>query len=157
MQTGWAQFLLLVITISPAVAQEAAAPALPQFPVRMDVAAGKWGADGEQRIVVTLTIQPAHSVFANPTGNEGWAGYEPVLTVTAGNHSREAEITYPVGELREDQLVGNYRVYTGTVSFTALVKRPKGDLKPLQVTVRVRPFNANGCLWPTKSLTKIMP
>jgi hypothetical protein len=157
MRTELAAALLFGAIASPAISQQPTAPGTSQFPVKMHVAAGKPGADGEQHIVVTLTIEPAHYVYANPTGHEAMVGQEPVLTVTANNHPREAKVTYPTGELREDQIIGDFRVYTGTVTFVATVKRPKGEDKPLQVTVGVRPYNAAGCYWSTKSLTKVVP
>jgi hypothetical protein len=122
--------------------------------VKIDVAAEKPNADGEQRIVVTLTIQPTHFVYANPPGHEALVGQEPVLMLTASNHPREAKVIYPAGDLREDADVGDYRVYTGTVTFVALVKPLKDE--PLQVTVRVRPYSAAGCYWSAKSLTKVV-
>jgi hypothetical protein len=127
-----------------------------EFPVKMTATASKPDANGNQQIVVTLTIQKGYHVHANPPRNVDLEGYEVRMKVM-GKNLTEARISYPEGELAGDKAIGTYRIYQGKVTFKADVRRPNRDTEPLLVSVFVRPFDHIGCRWLPRSLKETVP
>lgn len=131
-------------------------PKQPDFPVRLTVEPVKRDGPADQRIVVTLTIENGYHLYANPTGNEDLQP-QTVLTVSSKGKPEVVKITYPKGEVVKNEIVGDYRIYTGTVSLEVITKRVKDDQSPLVIAVRVRPMDHRGCRWPTRALTAEIP
>jgi hypothetical protein len=162
MRSFWAVWPALCVAAVSALPLRAQAPGTPrpregrEFPVTMEVTAARPGADGKQRIVVTLTIKEDHFVFANPPGIEDLVPGQTTLTVTGKSPPRSVKLTYPRGEVVADKLLGDYRIYTGKVRLEALVQRADGDTGPLLVCVRLWPFNrkTHTCNWVPTSLKK---
>ena len=128
----------------------------PAFPVKMEVHPDKREGDSKQRIVVTLIIEKGYHLLANPSGNEDLPSIT-VLTVQSKGQPDVVQVTYPRGEVVKDNIVGDYRIYTGTIKLEALVRRAKGDNQPLSVAVRVRPMDQRGCLWGIRLLSSEVP
>ncbi len=103
--------------------------------------AEKPGADGKQKVVVVLEINAGWHAYANPVGNEGIAQAKTVVTVTAGAKPQSVKVEYPVGKLKKDKLVGDYRYYDGKVEIPVTVQRAKGDTSPLEVSVKYSTCN----------------
>lgn len=131
-------------------------PKPPDFPVRLTVEPVKRDGSADQRIVVTLTIEKGYHLFANPTGNEDLPP-QTVLTVSGKGKPEVVKITYPKGEVVKNAIVGDYRIYTGTVSLEVITKRARDDQSPLVIAVRVLPMDHRGCHWLARSLTAEIP
>jgi thiol:disulfide interchange protein len=69
------------------------------------------------------------------------------VTVT-GKEKLTAKVEYPQGELKKDEIVGDYKVYRGKVTIKATVQRAKDD-DPLKVAVRVQTCSKSKCLLPS--------
>jgi hypothetical protein len=128
-----------------------------EFPVTMDVVAGRRDAEGKQRIVVTLTIKKGHHIYANPTGNRDFDEVKSILRVEGKNIAKDVAITYPKGEVVKDQVIGDFWIYTGKVQMEAVVQRQTDEDAPLTVTVRLYPHNDAGCFWRITLLKKSVP
>jgi hypothetical protein len=126
------------------------------FPVTMAVSAEAPDGDGKQKLTVTLTIGKGYYVFANPPDNEDLDDLRPILRV-AGKNVKGARVTYPRGEVVKDKILGDYRVYRGTVTLEAVVTRPPRDAEPLTVSILLRPFDRSGCRWLPTRLEKRLP
>jgi hypothetical protein len=122
----------------------------PEFPVRLDVEAGKRDDAGKQRIVTTLTIQEGYGLFANPVGNPMFMSYATTLTVTGNLQPDAVKITYPQGQLVEDEITGDYYIYRGVVKLEVEVSRGTANQGPITVNVRVQPWNDHRCFLPRK-------
>jgi len=103
-------------------------------------------ADGRLPVRVTLTIDRAYHLYANPVGNRMLIPSTTVLSFSRGGKPVEAAIVYPKGDLEEDQFTGDYRIYKGTLVLTALVDA--ADAKGLEAAIRVSACNDKGCLQP---------
>lgn len=113
--------------------------------VKVTATAGKAGADGKQRIVVVLEINPGWIVYANPIGDEEFKGLEAVVKVSASQKLESVQVTYPPGQaVKDDILKITYNVYEGKVEIPVTVQRANGDSGRLEVTVRYRPQGKNG-------------
>jgi hypothetical protein len=119
------------------------------FPVKMDAVAEKRGADGKQRLTITLSLDKDFYVFANPPGHEEFISAKTTLQVTGKNPPQSVDITYPKGEEKKVEGLGTLKIYTGKVQIEAVVQRAAGDSEPLLVTVKLQPFNARTmqCRW----------
>jgi hypothetical protein len=125
------------------------------FPVKMEAVADKRGADGKQRIVVTLTLEKDFYAYANPPGDDELVPAQKTLEVAGKNPPKKVTITYPKGE---EMKLGplTLRIYTAKVQLEVVVERAAGDTEPLLVTVTVRPFNRITlmCRWLPTALKK---
>lgn len=141
---------VFAIAVTALLHQKSVRPAK-DYPVRIEATADKPATDGTQRIRVKITIQDGYWMFANPTGNENFLS-ETKLSVAG----KDAKVTYPRGQIVKDEVVGDYNVYRGAVTLEAVVKRAAGE-GPLEIGVRVRPYDRRGCLWRTKTLKATVP
>lgn len=107
----------------------------------------KPGADGQQVVTVTLTIDKGWHIYANPVGQDGLAGSATAVKVTA-KEPPVVKVTYPPGKLVKDKDVGDYKVYEDTVAIKATVQRTAGDKGPLGVEVKFQACNDKSCLLP---------
>jgi hypothetical protein len=140
----------LFAALTAALLQAEPVPPAKKYPIKIEAVAEK-PVEGAQRIRVKVIIQDGYHLIANPSGNEDLPT-RTKMSVT----DKDAKITYPVGQVVKDENVGDYRIYQGTVTFEAVVKRAAGD-GPLEVAVRVRPFDDRGCLWGERTLKASVP
>jgi len=120
----------------------------------MEVSASKRDADGNQKVLVTLTIKKGHYIFAHELGIEDLLPSRTTMTVTGKHAPKKVIISYPKGKVVKDQVLGDYWIYTGKTVLEAAVTRASGDTEPILVTVRVHPFNDRVCNWLPTSLKK---
>ena len=124
--------------------------------VKASATAEKAAADGKQEVVVTLEINKAYHIYANPIGNEDLASNQTTVNVLSGTKKLgSVKVAYPQGELKKDAVVGDYKVYTGKVTIKATVQRDKGDTGPLTVAVDVQACSGAKCLQPSKIMVKV--
>jgi DsbC/DsbD-like thiol-disulfide interchange protein len=108
-------------------------------------ATSKTDAAGKETVTITLTItDPKYHLYANPVGNPDFESNQVVVSLKNGVASK---IIYPAGKVKEDKIVGNYKIYKGTATITAVVKRAKAT-DPLAVEIKVAACDDKSCLVP---------
>ena len=114
----------------------------------------KSGADGKQKVTITITIEDGWHIYANPAGLEDLESVQTKVTITAKSKPEEVKIEYPEGKEIKDKVIGNYKVYEEKATIKATVRRSAGDDSPLEITVKFQACNDKQCLLPaTKTLT----
>jgi thiol:disulfide interchange protein len=112
--------------------------------VKATATASKPDADGKETVTITLTIDPKFHLYANPVGNEDLKSNQVVVSFKKCVTSK---IAYPAGEVKEDKILGDYKIYKGKATITAVVKRAaSGD--PLAVEIKVAACDDKSCLAP---------
>ncbi len=140
-----------------AVALLVAAGPVSAQPIRSDakvkVAAKGVKADGRTTVTITLDVEKGWYVLANQIGNEDLASDKTEVSLSAGDKKVSAKVKYPTGETKTDKLIGDYAIYTGRVTITAVVD----TLGPVEVKVRIRAFRLRGdpCLPPAVIKLKV--
>jgi hypothetical protein len=106
--------------------------------------------EGKQAFTITLTIEKAWHLYANPVGNEKFKGGETSVEVLVGGKKLEAAMVYPKGGTAKDDEGIDYGIYEGTVTIKGTVPRGKeGDLE-VRVSVAACKSGKNGvCLLPS--------
>lgn len=102
--------------------------------VKVQAAAGAIDAQGRQAVNVTFTVDEGWHIYANPAGMENVI--ETTVAAEAQGRAAAVKVDYPPGRLVKDPVLGDYRVYDGTTTITALVQRTPGDAGPLDVVAR---------------------
>ena len=137
----FAALALLVALVVPVSAQPKGSDSV----VKATATASKPDADGKETVTITLTItDPKYHLYANPVGNEDFTSNQVVVSFKNGVTSK---ITYPAGEVEKDKIVGDYKVYNGKATITAVVKRAKAS-DPIEVAVKVQACSKTACLMP---------
>jgi len=116
--------------------------------VKATATADKAGADGKQVVTITLEIDPAYYIYANPVENAVFEPTKTTVTVTGKNKPESVKIDYPPGEVMTLKEAGEYKVYKGKVTIKATVQRARGDSGPLEVNVKVYACDKDSCLPP---------
>jgi thiol:disulfide interchange protein len=113
--------------------------------VKVRATATKPGADGSQTVTIQFDIEPKYHIYANPVGNPDFESNQTKISITSKG-KLDVNIQYPEGELVQDKVVGNYRIYQGKFSVKAIVKRASGATDPLEVSVKVQACTKTSCL-----------
>jgi len=105
--------------------------------------------------VVTLTVEVAKGwhLYANPVGNPDLASSQTVVTFMDGGKAVAAKVVYPEGKVTKDPVVGDYRIYEGTITIKATL--PSVPAGPLEATVAVQTCTETMCLLPAKVKVKV--
>jgi DsbC/DsbD-like thiol-disulfide interchange protein len=122
--------------------------------VKAEVKADKPDASGKQTVSVTLNIDKAWHIYANPVGGDPFL--EPgatKLSFLAGTAKIEdAKVEYPKGK-RVTVKGDSYNVYEDTVTIKATVQRPKDG--PVKLKIKVQACNDSNCLLPGEILVDL--
>jgi hypothetical protein len=114
--------------------------------VKATAKAEKPGADGKQVVSITLEIDKEFHIYANPIGNEDLASNQTTVTLTGKGKLDKVE--YPVGKVKPDKVVGDYKIYKDKVTIKATVQRAKGETGPLEFAVKLMACTETKCLQP---------
>ena len=114
--------------------------------VKTEAKADKIADDGTQTVTVTLTIDKGWHLYANPVGNEDLADNQVVVSLSSKNKLQDVKVEYPEGKVHKDTTVGDYKIYEGTVTIKAKVRRAKDDTEPLDVAVKLQACDKSTCL-----------
>jgi DsbC/DsbD-like thiol-disulfide interchange protein len=136
--------MLLALAASPLVAQAKKSDSV----VKIEATAARPDAAGMQEVTVTLTVDKAYHLYANPVP-EDFPGIPVTLTFTAQAKPADATITYPKGKEINDATIGKYRVYEDKVEIKAKLHRARGDDGPLEMSLKIQACNDRTCLPPT--------
>ena len=91
------------------------------------------GEDGQQLVSITLAIDKGWHIGANQPGE---AGIATQVAITSSSKEEEVQVEYPPGRVIHDSVVGDYRVYEGTVVIKARVHRNPSPGESLPVSVK---------------------
>jgi len=116
--------------------------------VKATATADKAGAGGKQVVNITLEIDPAYYIYANPVDNANFEPSKTAVTITGKNRPESVQVDYPVGEVMTLEGAGEFKVYKGKVTIKATVQRARGDSEPLEVHVKVYACDKDSCLPP---------
>jgi DsbC/DsbD-like thiol-disulfide interchange protein len=116
--------------------------------VKAQARADKPGDDGTQVVTVTLTIDKGWHLYANPVDHPDLVDNQTIVSVSGKNRLQDVKVEYPAGHVVKDKTVGDYKVYQGTMTIKASVRRAKGDSGPLDVSVRLQACSDTTCLAP---------
>ncbi len=122
--------------------------------VKIEAAAEKADADGNQVVTLTISINKSWHLYANPVPAD-FPGIPISIGVESKIKPENVKVDYPEGKRVKDPLLGEYRVYEGKVKIKANVKRAKGDSEPLELTVKVQACNEKQCLLPAIVKVKV--
>ncbi len=136
--------LLLGLAAGSAPAQGTASDSV----VKASAKASKPDEEGNQTVTITLDITDnRYHLYANPVGNDMLKSTQTTVRFTT-KLAGDAKVEYPPGKLTKDDVVGNYKIYEGTVTIKAKVRRTKGDTSPLALTVKLQACTDKACLSP---------
>lgn len=116
--------------------------------VKAEAKADKIATDGTQLVTITLTIDKGWHIYANPIGNDDLEGAQTRASVSSKNKLQDVKVEYPKGKLVKEMGVGEFKIYEGTVTIKATVRRAQGDTEPLDVEVKVQACGDSQCLLP---------
>lgn len=113
--------------------------------VKATAAASKIGADGNQTVRITLTIDKGWHIYANPVGHED---YEPNHTIVdfSAKGKVKATVKFPQGDVKIADDKKKYHVYADKVVLESQVQRTAGDDSPLQLAITVNACDSRRCL-----------
>jgi len=115
--------------------------------VKVMAKAGKAGADGKQKVTITIAIEKSWYIYANPVKSEDFEENATRITFLKGKEKLKATVDYPVGKTKEVGKI-RYNIYEGSVTIEAVVDRKMGDSGPLTVAVEVNSCSGGTCLAP---------
>lgn len=142
----------MLLTLWPVGAAEQPGAKKSDAVIKIKAAATAPGADGKQVVTVTLDIDKPWHLYANPVPAD-FPGIPTTVTVSKVK-PEDVKVEYPAGKLVKDAVVGDYKVYEGTVVLRATVQRDKTDQGPLELRIRLQACTDQQCLLPaTVTLT----
>ena len=136
----------LALLAALALAAPAAAQKRSDEVVKATAKADKPDADGKQMVTITLDIDKEYHIYANPIGNEDLASNQTVVTVPG--KAKLEKVEYPVGKVKPDKVVGDYKVYKDKVTIKATVRRAAGDSDPVEFAIKLMACTDTKCLQP---------
>jgi DsbC/DsbD-like thiol-disulfide interchange protein len=113
--------------------------------VKVVTKAEKPDADGNQVVTLTLTIDKGWHAYANPVGLEDLEDAQ--TRVTAVGKTQLVKVDYPAGAVHKDKVVGDYKVYEGTVAIKATVRR-SSNAEPAELAIKLQVCSDKMCLPP---------
>ncbi|MBI1913383.1 MAG: hypothetical protein HYS12_01290 [Planctomycetes bacterium] len=136
--------LLLGLAVGSAPAQGTTSDSV----VKATAKASKPDDKGNQNVTITLDITDnRYHLYANPVGNDSLKSTQTTVRFTSKLEGN-AKVEYPEGKLIKDDVVGDYKIYEGTVTIKAKVRRTKGDTSPLALTIKLQACTKSTCLLP---------
>lgn len=115
--------------------------------VKVTAKSDKIGADGKQKVTITIAIEKNWYIYANPVKSEDFEDNATRVTFLKGKDKLKATVDFPVGKTKEVGKI-RYNIYEGTVTFDAVVDRKMGDTGPLTLAVDVNSCSGGTCLAP---------
>jgi DsbC/DsbD-like thiol-disulfide interchange protein len=125
--------------------------------VTVSATTAKPAADGAQKVTVVVEADEGWYAYANPVGLEGFEENRTEIKVGAKGKVEKFQVSYPPGKVKEDKVLGNYKIYEGKVAIPVLVYRAQGDTSPLEVTVMVSICSHKGLCLKRQDTRLILP
>jgi DsbC/DsbD-like thiol-disulfide interchange protein len=115
--------------------------------IKATATAAKPGADGKQKVTVTIAIQKSWYIYANPVKSEDFEENATRVTFLQGKDKLKATVSYPAGKTKEVGKI-RYNIYEDKVVIDAIVQRAAGDTGPLTVAIEINSCSGGTCLAP---------
>jgi DsbC/DsbD-like thiol-disulfide interchange protein len=115
--------------------------------VKITPQAGKIDADGNQTVALRLDIDQPYHLYANPVGNADLEDNQVTVTVDGKAKPESVKIDYPEGQAHKEGDIA-FKIYEGRVTIKAHVRRAKGDIAPLDFSVKLQACTNSSCLPP---------
>ena len=115
--------------------------------IKATAKAEKVGADGKQKVTITIAIEKSWYIYANPVKSEDFEDNATRITFLKGKDKLKATVDYPVGKTKEVGKI-RYNIYEGSVTIEAVVDRKMGDTGALIVAIEVNSCSGGTCLAP---------
>lgn len=115
--------------------------------IKATATAGKIGADGKQKVTISIAVEKNWYIYANPVKSEDFEDNATRVTFLKGKEKLKASVDYPVGKTKEVGKI-RYNIYEGSVTIEAVVDRKAGDSGPLTVAIEVNSCSGGTCLAP---------
>jgi DsbC/DsbD-like thiol-disulfide interchange protein len=116
--------------------------------VKVSAKSDKIGADGKQKVTITIAVEKDWYIYANPVKSEDFEENATRVSFSVGKEKvKNFKVNYPVGKTKELGKI-KYNVYEGTVTFDAIVDRKMGDTSPLTMAIEVNSCSGGTCLAP---------
>jgi len=116
--------------------------------VKASAKASKPDDEGNQTVTITLDItDKRYHLYANPVGNDSLKSTQTTVRFSSKLEG-DAKVEYPPGKLVKDEDAGDYKIYEGTVTIKAKVRRVKGDTSPLALAIKLQACTKSACLLP---------
>lgn len=122
-------------------------------PVKIQAAAGKPDAAGNQTVNIEVNIEKGWHLYANPVGNEELAEAQTVVLVKAAGKTVPAKVKYPSGTPHTEKGVGTFKIYEDKVVISAAFPKTDGAV---EVSVRFQACDDKRCL-PPKTIKVKLP
>jgi len=121
-----------------------AAPKKSEDNVKITIKADK-PVEGKQVVTLNLEVAKTWHLYANPVGNKDLEAAQTVVKFTSGGKPVPAKIEYPEGKVEKDEVIGDYRIYEGTVTIKATLDR-KDVAGPVEAAVTLQTCTKTTCL-----------
>jgi uncharacterized protein len=109
--------------------------------VKVTARAEKIGADGRQKVTITLAVNKGWHIYANPVDNETLNSARTLVSIKSKAAFEDIKVKYPAGKPSKDASGEKYKIYQDTVHIQADLKRAPGDDSPLEIRVRFMACN----------------
>ena len=115
--------------------------------VKVTAKSDKVGADGKQKVSITIAVEKEWYIYANPVKSEDFEENATRVSFSTAKEKLKSKVNYPVGKTKELGKI-RFNVYEGTVTFDAVVDRKMGDTSPLTMAIEVNSCSGGTCLAP---------
>jgi DsbC/DsbD-like thiol-disulfide interchange protein len=112
--------------------------------VKAAIKSAKLDEAGNPVVVLELEVEKGWYIYANPVGNELLGPNATTVTVTGG--AKALKVKFPEPILKKDDVVGDYKIYKGTVQIQATVQRTANDEVEFQIGVNACHEERGVCL-----------
>lgn len=112
--------------------------------VKVSARSGKIDSEGKQVVILTMKIDKAWHIYANPTQHETYESARTVVKVAAGARPIEAKVSYPAGKLHVDG-EDRFMTYMDSVDIPVQIQRTASD-GPVEISVRFVACDDKKCL-----------
>lgn len=111
--------------------------------VKVALTAKQFGLDGKVKVTVTLDVEDGYYIYANPVGTKELDHVQAKVEVLSEGKPVSLEAAYPPAtKTIQNQLVGAYHIYTGTVVIEAVFQRPDDvELPVVSITMQGFPLH----------------
>lgn len=115
--------------------------------VKATAVAGKLDATGKQVITLTLDIEKGWHLYANPVGNEDFAGNKTEVVVKGAVNPDATKVAYPKGDPYK-QAGQSFMIYEHQIRIPILVQRTEKGSVDLFIRVNACSEGDNGVCLP---------
>jgi DsbC/DsbD-like thiol-disulfide interchange protein len=110
------------------------------YPVQVKIDSKTQDSAGRPQIDITVSIKPGWSIFANPIGAKDTEGLMTKLTIGEATENKGIKISYPMGQVKQADHIGQYFVYENTIVLNVTLEGQQ-PMTDLEFKLFVQPFS----------------